>query len=125
MSNASKYSENGTDIEVTISGDDDMLELAVTDSGIGMDSAILENMFTPFFRASDEFTQAEVGTGLGLAIIKKIVELHDGAISATSEPGVGTTIRVELPRATRGLVAPGNAAAPTKKIDEPIGKSGA
>jgi PAS domain S-box-containing protein len=104
MSNASKYSENGTEIEVAISGDDDMLVLSVTDSGIGMDPAILENMFTPFFRSSDEFTQAQAGTGLGLAIVKKIVELHGGTVSATSEPGVGTTVRVELPRVTKGLI---------------------
>ena len=80
MSNASKYSENGTDIEVTILADDDMLELLVTDSGIGMDYEVLENIFTPFFRSSDDFTQAQAGTGLGLAIAKKIAELHNGNV---------------------------------------------
>ena len=106
-----------------ISVDDDILVLSVTDSGIGMDSTILENMFTPFFRSSDEFTQAQVRTGLGLAIVKKIAELHDGTVSVTSEPGVGSTIRVELPRATKGMVVPDNVAAPAKKITESIKSS--
>lgn len=110
VSNASKYSEDGTNIDVAIAGDDDMLVLSVIDAGIGMDSTVLENIFTPFFRSSDEFTQAQVGTGLGLAIVKNIVELHGGTISATSEPGVGSTIRVELPRATKGLVVSDTAA---------------
>ena len=97
---------------VSISAGEDMLVILVADPGIGTDSAILENMFIPFFRSSDEFTQAQVGTGLGLAIVKKIAELHDGTVSATSKLGVGSTIRVELPRATRGLVVPDNAEAP-------------
>ena len=120
MSNASKYSENGTAIEVDISADGDMLVLSVADSGIGMDPAVLENVFTPFFRSSDEFTQAQVGTGLGLAIVKSIVELHDGTVSATSEPGVGSTIRVEIPRATKSLVVPDNTKAPPTETTESI-----
>ena len=120
MSNASKYSENGTAIEVDISVDGDMLVLSVTDSGIGMETAVLENVFTPFFRSSDEFTQAQVGTGLGLAIVKNIVELHDGTVSATSEPGVGTTIRVEIPRATKNLEVPSIIEAPPTESTESL-----
>ena len=70
-----------------------------------MDSITLENMFTPFFRSDDEKTQSVAGTGLGLAIVQKIVELHDGTVTATSDLGVGTTVRVVLPGLITGPAA--------------------
>ena len=124
MSNASKYSENGTEIELAISADEDMLVLSVSDSGIGMDTTTLEKMFTPFFRSADEFTRSQVGTGLGLAIVKKIAELHDGTVSATSELGIGTTIRVEVPRATKGSVVPEKDENPVEIKSKSSNKSG-
>jgi signal transduction histidine kinase len=105
MSNSSKYSPEGTDISVSIDSDGDQLEIVVSDNGIGMDSITLENMFTPFFRSDDEKTQSVAGTGLGLAIVQKIVELHDGTVTATSDLGVGTTVRVVLPGLITGPAA--------------------
>ncbi len=53
-------------------------------------------MFERFYRA--EASRAGPGTGLGLAVVKHIVEAHGGRVSADSQPGAGTTVRLTLPR---------------------------
>jgi signal transduction histidine kinase len=106
ISNASKYSPIGSELEIIVATKDDRIELVVSDNGIGMDSLTLENMFTPFFRSDDELTQSEVGTGLGLAIVKNIVDLHGGSITAESGKGTGSTVSLELPGLVTGDEAP-------------------
>ncbi|HUE90438.1 MAG TPA: HAMP domain-containing sensor histidine kinase [Vicinamibacterales bacterium] len=67
------------------------VELAIADTGIGMDSAALERIFEPYFS-----TRAS-GTGLGLTIAKRNVELNGGTILVTSQRDKGTTVRITLP----------------------------
>jgi signal transduction histidine kinase len=67
------------------------VELAIADSGVGMDRAALERIFEPYFS-----TRAS-GTGLGLTIAKRNVELNGGTIAVESERGQGTTVRITLP----------------------------
>jgi len=71
--------------------------LSVSDSGIGIDSAIRERLFEPFFTTKS----ASEGTGLGLAIVHRIVGAHEGAIKVESQPGRGTSFHVYLPAAPR------------------------
>jgi PAS domain S-box-containing protein len=96
VSNALKYG-NGQPIDIILGGDADTVTLAVVDRGIGIAREDLQRIFAPFERAApvEHFT----GLGLGLYITKGIVEAHGGTISATSEPGQGTTFEVRLPRA--------------------------
>jgi signal transduction histidine kinase len=70
------------------------VELAITDTGIGMDEATLARAFEPFFTTKGQ------GTGLGLATIHAIVRRHGGTVLAESIPNQGTTFRVLLPKAT-------------------------
>jgi len=69
----------------------EMVEVAVRDSGCGISSARLGGIWEPYV------THKAGGTGLGLAIVRQTLLAHDGAVTAESAPGVGTTIRLFLP----------------------------
>ena len=71
--------------------ENDKKVIEIQDNGCGMDESQMQNIFEPFV------TYKENGTGLGLAICKQIVHSHGGNISVSSELGIGTTFRVELP----------------------------
>ena len=71
---------------------DDTVEVTVRDDGRGIAPDELERVFEPFY------TTREEGTGLGLTIVRRIADAHGGELSLESQPGVGTTIRLCLPR---------------------------
>lgn len=102
MSNACKFSEGGI---VTLSvrslervDSDGLLQFTISDTGIGMSEEQLANLFQPFMQADATTTRKFGGTGLGLAITKRFAELLGGGITVTSEPGVGTTFTMVVPR---------------------------
>jgi signal transduction histidine kinase len=97
VSNASKYSPDGSTIKLSISSDENCSIIEVTDQGIGISVADQEKLFTPFFRSENAETRKVPGTGLGLVICKQIVELHGGIMTINSSRGRGTIVRVELP----------------------------
>ena len=70
--------------------------MIIKDNGLGIPTEKLEDVFLPFRRASrDEKTE---GSGIGLALCKRIVDLHNGSIRATSDQPQGTSICLALPR---------------------------
>jgi signal transduction histidine kinase len=73
------------------------VQFRITDSGPGISEADQARIFERFFKADKSRNRSRGGSGLGLAIAKKIVELHQGAISVQSELGVGATFTVLLP----------------------------
>lgn len=96
VKNAVAYSDEGTPIEVRADVRGDCVVVGVTDTGVTIPSHKLRSIFDKFFRLDESRASATGGAGLGLAIAREIVELHGGAISATSDAGV-TTFTVELP----------------------------
>ena len=78
-----------------ISPDGNFCRITVKDNGIGFDERYLDKIFV-IFQSLNDRSQYE-GTGIGLAIAKKIIEKHNGLITATSEPGVGSRFIIILP----------------------------
>lgn len=89
IGNALKYS-NGSNVEVIINKP----KLTIKDRGIGIPDIDLENIFQPFFRASN--TGSTSGKGIGLALVKAILERLDAKITVTSKVEVGTIFKVEF-----------------------------
>lgn len=95
LHNALKFSHAGDQIRVALGRTDSTARLVISDTGEGMDSAMADRIFEPFYQADRSDRR---GLGLGLAIVKDVVEAHGGKISATSEGhGKGTIITIDLP----------------------------
>jgi signal transduction histidine kinase len=100
LDNAAKFSEPNTIIELSASrAADGALQLAVEDSGIGLQEAELERIFEPFYRTDRSRARATGGVGLGLALARRIASAHGGSITAESEPERGSRFRVTIPAA--------------------------
>jgi two-component system phosphate regulon sensor histidine kinase PhoR len=99
ISNALKYGTPGTPVTVSARPmDDGMTEVSVVDQGDGVTPEHLPRLTERFYRVDSSRSRAMGGTGLGLAIVKHIVQRHGGALHLDSIVGVGTTVRVELPK---------------------------
>ncbi|MCW2956267.1 MAG: hybrid sensor histidine kinase/response regulator [Thermoleophilia bacterium] len=96
LSNAIKYTDFGT-VEVTmkpraLKDGRIRVDVAVRDTGFGMDPAEIETIFEPFAQGRESIARGLGGTGLGLPITKHLVEAMGGAVHIASKPGVGTTV---------------------------------
>ncbi|HNY11849.1 MAG TPA: HAMP domain-containing sensor histidine kinase, partial [Candidatus Wallbacteria bacterium] len=97
VSNAIKYSVPGGKVTIAASMPTPLLvEVRVTDSGIGMAPETLEGLFKLNKNASVRGTAGETGTGLGLVICKEFIEKNNGRIWAESEPGKGSSFAFEV-----------------------------
>jgi CheY-like chemotaxis protein len=97
LSNAVKFTPPGGKIAVQLGRENGYL-LTVTDNGLGIDPAMLPQMFQPFRQIDASPTREQGGLGLGLAIVRQLVELHGGTVSARSQGvGTGATFEVRLP----------------------------
>lgn len=97
LSNAVKFTPPGGSVTVAAEAHGKWVDIAITDTGIGIPADEQKQLFTRFFRASSAQHRAIQGTGLGLAIVKMIVDNHNGEIIVESEENRGTTFRVRLP----------------------------
>jgi len=115
VGNAIQYTPPGG--KITVSAQvraDEMMEVSVADTGIGIAREDQEKIFDRFFRADDPFVQETPGTGLGLPITASLVAMHGGEIWVESELGEGSTFTFTLPlaRAMRAAAAPPVATSP-------------
>ncbi|MCU7843271.1 MAG: HAMP domain-containing histidine kinase [Candidatus Thiodiazotropha sp. (ex Monitilora ramsayi)] len=96
LRNAVQHSVPGSTISACLNVYPDNCEISVQDGGEGVEPALLESIFEPFFRA-DPSRKAKQGVGLGLAIAKRAVNLHRGSISARNHEQGGLTVTIRLP----------------------------
>ena len=99
INNAIKFtSQGGVTVSIDATPDSSTgFVFTVQDSGIGMDKATLERLFTRFYQADDSVRRRLGGTGLGLDISRQLCEMMGGDISVSSEPGAGSCFMVRLP----------------------------
>jgi len=97
ISNALKYSPDGGEIRFGVTIYEDMLQVMVSDDGIGIPKENVTRIFDRFYRVDRARARSMGGTGLGLAIAREMIEAHGGKIWAQSEEGIGTTIFFTLP----------------------------
>ncbi|WP_406073003.1 sensor histidine kinase [Micromonospora sp. NBC_01638] len=97
VENAINYSGEDTAVRVTLRGDDEHVEIAVADQGIGIAPTDVNRIFERFYRADQARSRATGGTGLGLAIVKHIASNHGGRVEVSSTLGGGSTFTLRLP----------------------------
>ena len=96
VANAVAYSPPGAQVGVGVKADDRVVEVAVTDRGIGIPEGDQERVFERFYRADQARSRRTGGTGLGLSIVKHAVQRHGGEVELWSRPGRGSTFTVRL-----------------------------
>jgi signal transduction histidine kinase/ActR/RegA family two-component response regulator len=106
LNNAAKYTGPGGRIAVTAQRDADTVSVTVQDSGIGIPSEMLAQVFEPFTQLDRSLERARGGLGIGLALAKRLVEMHGGAIEAHSAgSGQGSRFVVRLPLSVQQTAA--------------------
>jgi two-component system sensor histidine kinase SenX3 len=103
VANAVAYSPEHSRVVVAVRTADLMVELTVTDQGIGIPAAEIERIFERFYRVDPARHRSTGGTGLGLSIVKHVAAAHGGDVRVWSEEGQGSTFTLSLPR--RGVDA--------------------
>ena len=107
LNNAAKYTPEGGQLHVCLKQDEAHALLQVSDNGIGIAPDLLPVVFDLFTQGQRTPDRSQGGLGLGLALVKKVVELHDGAVEARSDgPGHGSTFTMRLPLLRDAVEAP-------------------
>jgi signal transduction histidine kinase len=99
IDNALKYTPSGGRIEVRTWTENDDVVLSVRDTGVGISADLLPHVFDVFVQGTSTLDRSQGGLGIGLSLVRRMAELHGGAIEAESKgPGGGSTFTVRLPR---------------------------
>jgi len=98
LNNACKFTPHDGSIVISAAVNDGRLEIAIKDSGVGIAADKLGSVFEMFSQVEDSLDREHGGLGIGLSLVKRLIELHDGAVSAHSDgPGCGSEFVVSLP----------------------------
>ena len=98
LSNAVKFTPDGGKVVVRATLNDGGMEVAVSDTGVGISAEDQLVVFDEFKQVGRDYTNKAEGTGLGLALSKRFVELHGGSLRLESKPGAGSTFTFTIPR---------------------------
>ncbi len=98
LSNAAKFTEPGGSVEVSLTRSDHQAMVLVRDTGRGIPPRMTEQVFEPFIQVDAGLDRTQGGLGLGLTLVRRLVEMHGGTVTASSEgPGRGSSFEVRLP----------------------------
>jgi two-component system sensor histidine kinase SenX3 len=106
VANAVNYSLEGSRVGVGVRLQKGIVEITVTDQGVGIAESDLDRVFERFFRVDQARSRHTGGTGLGLSIVKHVVQNHGGDIRVWSQPGSGSTFTIRLPEAAAPIIEP-------------------
>jgi PAS domain S-box-containing protein len=130
LNNAAKYTADGGNILLAAESRDGEALVMVRDTGMGMAPDLLGSVFDPFIQGTRSLDRSEGGLGIGLTLVRKLVEMHGGAIEARSDgPGQGSEFLIRLPVMNRGslyepeaplVTVPGVAGAAESGPTEPL-----
>jgi PAS domain S-box-containing protein len=97
VENAAKYSPGGGRVDIALAPVNGSVRFSVRDEGLGIPAAERDRIFEKFYRLDPSMRRGVGGSGLGLFICRELVELMDGRIWVTSQPGMGSTFSFDLP----------------------------
>ncbi len=117
--NAIQYSPDGFRVGIGVTNSEGVVEIAVTDQGVGIPESERDRVFERFFRVDDARSRHTGGTGLGLSIVKHAVQNHGGEVRVWSQLGSGSTFTIRLLEASKAPVLP----SPSADSATPLGAS--
>lgn len=97
LSNSIKFTKEQGKIEIYIRESNEMLEIEISDDGIGIPQNKLNSIFERFKQVENNTIRSGEGSGIGLYLVKSLVDMHGGDISVESELGSGTTFKISIP----------------------------
>jgi len=104
LSNASKYTQDGGQITVSVRCDDG-IAVTIADNGAGMSGETIGRAFELFTQGPRTLARSEGGLGVGLNVVRNLVSMHGGSVTASSDgPGQGSTFTVQLPQSSAGAL---------------------
>jgi two-component system, OmpR family, sensor histidine kinase SenX3 len=105
IANAIQYSPDNSRIGIGVSNVDGIVEIAVTDQGVGIPDDEKDRVFERFYRSDPARSRNTGGSGLGLSIVKHVAQNHGGDVRVWSQPGKGSTFTIRLPEASPATAA--------------------
>ncbi len=97
ITNSIKFTAQEGTISIDMMIDNDFV-VTIQDTGVGMNAEVLPHIFDRFYKGDPARNRMNSGSGLGLSVVKKIIDLHEGSIEVSSEPGKGTIFTIRLPK---------------------------
>ena len=97
LENAVKYSDDGSNVAVASRRDNDWIEIAVTDTGVGIPARDIDRIFERFYRVDRARSRDTGGTGLGLSIVRHVATNHSGEVTVQSREGEGSVFTIRVP----------------------------
>lgn len=120
LTNSAKYTDPGGAIRIDVREEQSMALIAITDNGMGIPHELLSRIFDLFVQSDRSLDRSEGGLGIGLSVVRRLIEMHGGQVSASSDGlGHGATFEVRIPTIAPPAVAqedPGDALAPSKRV---------